>query len=109
MLVSPLERAYLRKYASIRATHFNTSILDYLPESLRGLADDALDEEPGSSAGGMVSRPDAQGPVFIRCIEDCGSLTMADGETVQLVKGSVHLLSWSGVRALVRADRAELV
>lgn len=107
-LLSPLEKAYATKYSSIRASHFTQSVLSYLPESLRSLTDSA-DDESVNSAANMVSRPDAAGPVFIRCVEDCGSLSMEDGETAQLVKGSVHLVRWERVKGLVRGGRAELV
>ncbi|CAO1636186.1 unnamed protein product [Jaminaea pallidilutea] len=107
MLLSPLEIAYADKYDTIRSNHFNSSVLDYLPEELRGLQDDV--DASSRGLGGMVTRPNLDAPVFIRCVEDCGSLTMADDETAVLSKGSVHILSYGRVTRFIRQGRAELI
>lgn len=51
MLLSPLEIAYANKYDTIRSNHFHGSVLDYLPEELRGLQDDV--DASSRGLGGM--------------------------------------------------------
>ncbi|CAO1614778.1 unnamed protein product [Parajaminaea phylloscopi] len=111
ILLSPLEVAYAKKYTSIRNSHLSASVLDYLPEGLRGLTDEYGEGgADGPAAGnGMVTRPDVQQPVFIQCLEDCGSLDMPDGEPAALSQGSIHILSYARISHLVRQGRAVLV
>ncbi|PWN22468.1 hypothetical protein BCV69DRAFT_292907 [Microstroma glucosiphilum] len=117
-LLSPLEQAYLTKYTSIQHAHFSSSVLDYLPEPLRSLTDGSEDAgvegegaaNRGSGAkGGMVPRPDMGAPVFIRCGEDCGEVRTEDGESANLSRGSVHILTYGSVRTLVLQGRVELL
>lgn len=124
-ILSPLEQAYLAKYTSIQQAHFSSSVLDYLPEPLRSLTDGSDEGEGGGHAGyeevdgasgsgrgakgGMVPRPDMGAPVFIRCTEDCGEVRTEDGESANLSRGSVHILTYGSVRTLVLQGRVELL
>lgn len=120
-LLSPLERAYLAKYDSLRTSHLTSSVLSYLPESLQSLTDltsahdyiSSLSVPSSSSAGArgsIIPRPDLENsPVFVRCVEDCGNVKMEDGEDAYFSKGSIHLVPFAKVRALVRQGRVELM
>lgn len=117
-ILSPLEQAYLTKYTSIQHAHLSSSVLDYLPEPLRSLTDGSEEgntnhDGEGASGrgakGGMVPRPDMGAPVFIRCTDDCGEVRTEDGESANLSRGSVHILTFGSVRTLVLQGRVELL
>ena len=58
-------------FTKIRSQHFHSSILDFLPENMRSLEDKAASGSSGR--GDMVTRPDLDSPVFVRCMEGCGT------------------------------------
>lgn len=60
MLLSPLEIAYANKYDTIRSNHFNGSVLDYLPEELRGLQDDVDASSRGLGGMGALMQSDSR-------------------------------------------------
>lgn len=60
MLLSPLEIAYANKYDTIRSNHFNGSVLDYLPEELRGLQDDVDASSRGLGGMGALMQSDTR-------------------------------------------------
>lgn len=116
ILLSPLEKAYLTKYDSLRTSHLTSSVLTYLPESLQSLTDLASpldyrgEDETASSKGNIIERPDIQNsPVLIQCTEDCGNIRMEDGDDAYLSQGSIHLISFAKIRHLVSQGRVELI
>ncbi|CAO1615525.1 unnamed protein product [Sympodiomycopsis kandeliae] len=115
ILLSPLEKAYLTKYDSLRTSHLTSSVLTYLPESLQSLTDlasplDYNGESDSNSKGNIIEKPDIQNsPVFIQCLEDCGNIRMEDGDDATLSEGSIHLISFGKIRHLVSQGRVELI
>ncbi|KAK0529013.1 GINS complex subunit [Tilletia horrida] len=106
--LSDVELGYVKKYNELQTAHLNASVLSYLPEKMRGLADDVMGMSGGAS-GTMVHQPDLDEPAFIRCRVDCGQLRLPDGEMVELAKGSIHLLRYSSVQYLVEQGRVEML
>ncbi|KAL9936112.1 hypothetical protein V8E36_004954 [Tilletia maclaganii] len=106
--LSDVELGYVKKYNELQTAHLTASVLSYLPASMRGLADNVAGLSGGPS-GNMVVQPDLDEPAFIRCRRDCGQLRLPDGEMVELVQGSIHLLRYSSVQYLVEQGRVEML
>ncbi|WFD34010.1 GINS complex subunit [Malassezia cuniculi] len=105
--LSAPELGYVRRYSQMSADHFNSTVLQHLPEEMRGLSDPA----PGApgGAGSMVRTPRMDAPVFVYCRQDCGQLLLPDGAPVYLAQGSIHLLQYRTVRALLSQRRIDLL
>ncbi|CAD6888511.1 unnamed protein product [Tilletia laevis] len=106
--LSDVELGYVKKYNELQTAHLNASVLSYLPDKMHSLADTGGGLSGGPS-GDMVVKPDLDEPAFVRCRHDCGQLQLPDGEMVELVKGSIHLLRYKSVQFLVEQGRVEML
>ncbi|WFD39751.1 GINS complex subunit [Malassezia japonica] len=107
--LSDVELGYARRYHQLNSDHFHSTVLQFLPEPMRGMQDAAPGAAPGSTAGGMVTAPNLDAPVFVYCREDCGPLRLPDGEPAVLARGTIHLLRYRAVRTLLHQRRVELL
>ncbi|WFD23125.1 GINS complex subunit [Malassezia equina] len=76
--LSDMELGYAKRYAQLLADHLSTSVLQFLPESMRGLDDPAPGTSMPNAPGGMLAAPSLDTPVFVYGKEDGGSLTLPD-------------------------------
>lgn len=101
------EQTFVQQFWSLKADHFSSSVLAFLPEQLGNLDNPETSREKGST--NMVPEPDLDSPVFVRCLEDCGPVKLPDSETASLTKDSVHFLRYRSVRHLVYDWRVVLI
>lgn len=108
--LSDVELGYLRRYERLSNESLHSSVLQYLPENMRGLADVAPGATDPSGPGGMVPRPNGNEPVFVHCREDCGPVRLSDEEpAAMLAKNSIHFLRYQTVRTLLEQRRVDLL
>ncbi|PWN35269.1 Sld5-domain-containing protein [Meira miltonrushii] len=106
--LSELERGYAVKFNQIRSQHFHSSVLDFLPETMQSLEDRAASGSSGR--GDMVTRPDLDAPVFVHCLEGCGTFRFPGIELlVHFEKGSVHLVRFRSVQHLIATGKIVLL
>lgn len=80
--LSAPELGYVRRYAQLTADHLSATVLQHLPEDMRGL-NDPTPGAPGG-AGNMgawlltVRKPRLDAPVFVYCRRDCGQLLLPE-------------------------------
>ncbi|KAI3627203.1 SLD5 [Malassezia furfur] len=86
------------EFHQLNTDHFQSTVLQFLPEPMRGLDDAA-----------PVTAPNLGAPVFVYCREDCGALPLPNDETAQLAQGTIHLLQYRDVRAFLQQRRVELL
>ncbi|EPQ31138.1 uncharacterized protein PFL1_01327 [Pseudozyma flocculosa PF-1] len=108
--LSNVEWEFCTRYNDLRTSHLQHTVLQFLPEQMRGMDDQALNSSGADSGkGDMVEQPDLDSPVFVRCREECGNLLLPDGETANLSKDSVHFLRYRSVRHLVAQNLVQLI
>ncbi|KAF2455335.1 hypothetical protein BDY21DRAFT_307483 [Lineolata rhizophorae] len=108
--LSPSELAYLRSHLSLLSTHFATSFLSSFPEPLRKLDERGGAGGSGSGSTDMVQGPDLDQAVFVRVLEDVGTLRVSGTDVrMELRRGDVWVARWSAVREAVLGGRAELI
>ncbi|EST05216.1 GINS complex, subunit Sld5 [Kalmanozyma brasiliensis GHG001] len=102
------EATFVREFWQLKKDHLHTSVLGFLPEQLHDLSQGQQEEglsqqdaQHQNNSSNMVPGPDLDAPVFIRCLEDCGPITLPDGEEATLSIDSVHLLRYRSIRHLV--------
>lgn len=99
------ELQHAKRYAELTEKLFTNSVLSVLPESMRSLTDDLSDQ----GIPPMVTPPQLRKPVFIRALKDCGEIPVADGHTLTLSKGSIHLVPYQTVQQQMLAGDIELL
>ncbi|WFD46500.1 GINS complex subunit [Malassezia furfur] len=107
--LSDIELGYARRFHQLNTDHFQSTVLQFLPEPMRGLDDAAPGAASSNAPGGMVTAPNLGAPVFVYCREDCGALPLPNDETAQLAQGTIHLLQYRDVRAFLQQRRVELL
>ncbi|KAN0065712.1 GINS complex subunit [Thecaphora frezii] len=107
--LSEVEWEFCKRYQRLREEHLHNTVLGFLPEAMRGLDDQASNSSGVPGKGDMVERPELDSPVFVRCLDECGSIFLPDGETANLAKDSVHFLRYRSVRHLVAQQRVQLI
>ncbi|KAJ9479412.1 DNA replication complex GINS protein SLD5 [Pseudozyma hubeiensis] len=103
------EARFVNEFWQLKKDHLQSSVLGYLPEQLHDLTtgeqtDDGLSQQDAQqprNSSNMVPGPDLDAPVFIRCLQDCGSIRLPDNEEATLSNDSVHLLRYRSIRHLV--------
>ncbi|SOV08950.1 related to SLD5 - subunit of the GINS complex [Ustilago sp. UG-2017a] len=109
MKCNAAEQRFADEYWSLKKDHFSASVLSFLPEQLHEFDTGAQQQQDTFSqqdsqqqaSNNMLPGPDLDAPVFIRCLQDCGTAPLPDGETATLVAESVHLLRYRSIRHLV--------
>lgn len=96
ILLADQKVSSFNRFDQIRSQHFHSSVLDFLPEAMQSLQDRAASGSSGRGDMGMfpekqlfpfanaysfctftsmnsVTKPDLDAPVFVYCIEGCGT------------------------------------
>ncbi|WVF67556.1 hypothetical protein IAT40_002313 [Kwoniella sp. CBS 6097] len=102
-LLSGAELSHAQRYTELLHTHFQHSVLDSLPEWLRG-----MDDTYGDGLS-MVSKPNRNTPVLIYCRKDCGEITLEGGERAALARGTTHLVKYRMVDRWIQLGWAEVL
>lgn len=102
-LLSGAERQHAERYAALLDQHFKSSVLDSLPQWLRGT------EDQGNDGTSMVPRPDAKALVLVFCNKDCGEIALENGGSAVLAKGTSHIVQWGEVERWVGLGWAEVL
>ncbi|WVQ95072.1 hypothetical protein IAU59_002165 [Kwoniella sp. CBS 9459] len=102
-LLSGAELSHAQRYTELLHTHFQHSVLDSLPEWLRG-----MDDTYGDGLS-MVSKPNRNTPVLIYCRKDCGEITLEGGERAALARGTTHLVKYRLVARWIQLGWAEVL
>ncbi|CDW99184.1 hypothetical protein [Sporisorium scitamineum] len=75
------EARFLDEFWQLKKDHFHSAVLGYLPEQLHDLTAGQptdQDAQQPSNSSNMVPGPDLDAPVFIRCLQDCGSINLPE-------------------------------
>ncbi|KAJ7629422.1 hypothetical protein DFH06DRAFT_1102429 [Mycena polygramma] len=102
--ITAAERDYASRHAHLIDRHFYASVLQSLPESQAG-----LDDIPNFIMPPMVTEPDTTRAVFAHARKKVTVPTSDRGRTIDLAKGSLTLLAFGAVAALVAKGEVELV
>ncbi|OCF32764.1 hypothetical protein I317_02129 [Kwoniella heveanensis CBS 569] len=102
-LLSGAELSHAQRYTELLHTHFQHSVLDSLPEWLRG-----MDDTYGDGLS-MISKPNRNTPVLIYCRKDCGEITLEGGERAALARGTTHLVKYRLVARWIQLGWAEVL
>ncbi|TKY85417.1 hypothetical protein EX895_005579 [Sporisorium graminicola] len=100
------EARFVDQFWQLKKDHFHSAVLGYLPEQLHDLNtgqptdQDTLSQQDAQQPSNS-SNMDLDAPVFIRCLQDCGSIALPDNEKATLSAESVHLLRYRSIRHLV--------
>lgn len=112
------EDRFVGEFWQLKKDHFHSAVLGYLPEQLHDLTtgqpadtDDLSqqDTQQPNNSSNMVPGPDLDAPVFLRCLQDCGEITLPDNEKATLSNESMHLLRYRSIRHLVYQGVAVLL
>lgn len=106
--LSDLELGYVKRYEQLMSEHFQSTVLQFLPEPMRGL-DDPPPGGASSTPGGMITAPRLDEPVFLYCRRDGGMLPMPDGASIPLLPGTVHVIPYRAAEPLLLRGHAELL
>jgi len=101
--LSELEQNHVQQYGQLVAEHFMVSTLNQLPAHMQSLAD----ENPNMPS--MITEPNTSTAVFVRAMEDCGHITLSDGKSFELLKGSIRLIQYNLIEQLLLRGQVELI
>ncbi|KAF1984482.1 GINS complex, Sld5 component [Aulographum hederae CBS 113979] len=101
-LLSPAESNYLHTHTALLSSHYSSSFLSTFPSALQ-----SLDDTSGGIS--MISAPDLDTAVFVRCLEDCTVERTEGGESLILRRGDVWVVRWRGVKLKVERGLCELI
>lgn len=122
--LSDVELGYARRYHQLNSDHFHSTVLQFLPEPMRGMQDAAPGAAPGSTAGGMGTFPCSSSHcaesrrarlcLLPRRLRPTAAARVRppfshSGEPAVLARGTIHLLRYRAVRTLLHQRRIELL
>ncbi|KAI5455303.1 GINS complex subunit [Naganishia albida] len=102
-LLSQLELSHAQKYTQLLHTHYTDSVLQSLPEKLRGL------EVDFGTQRSMVRKPDKSAPVLIYCKKDLPDIVLSTGERAGLSAKSMHLVRYDLVERYIADGEVEVL
>ncbi|KAL7422482.1 GINS complex subunit [Cryptotrichosporon argae] len=102
-LLSGAELHHARRYTELVHAHFQSSVLDSLPEFLRRM------DETYNDGTSMVTKPNLAVPVLIYCRKDCGEVQLESGDTALLERKTTHLVKYSLVERWIKLGWAEVL
>ncbi|KAJ9110574.1 hypothetical protein QFC20_002903 [Naganishia adeliensis] len=91
------------RYTQLVYTHYTDSVLQSLPEKLRGL------EVDFGTQRSMVRKPDKSTPVLIYCKKDLPDIVLSTGERAGLSAKSMHLVRYDLVERYIADGEVEVL
>jgi len=101
--LSAMELSHATRFGNIIASQFNAAVLGALPPNMRSLNED-IPNMPS-----MITEPDRDRAVFVHARKNCGQVRLPDNEPFEIEKGSIHLLRYRTIEALVKRGDVQLV
>lgn len=101
--LSAMELAHAAKYGDLIAAQFHSAVLVNLPESMRGLTDDA------PYMPSIITPPDKSVGVFAHTRASCQGMRLPDGTLENWNKGGFKLIQYRSIEGALRSGDVELV
>ncbi|EJD42690.1 hypothetical protein AURDEDRAFT_185875 [Auricularia subglabra TFB-10046 SS5] len=101
--LSAMELSHAVTYGNLIAAQFHSAVLTNLPESMRGLTDDA----PYTPS--IVTPPDKSVGVFAHTRGSCEGVRLPNGKTQNWNKGLFMLIQYRTIEGALRSGDIELV
>lgn len=97
-LMSPSEFKFCKGYTDLLGKHFNSCVLQRLPESLRDMAKE-----------NMILKPPVDNHVFVKVIEELGEAIDIESEAVEMGKDETFVVRFRYIERLVAENKLQLV